>query len=136
MPVKHKKSITKNTAESNIKTYISLVLFSFLIYISFWIIACLIGLLADVSKTFDYYVSLASITLASFASGFLSGLKLRKNGLLCGLILSLPANLTICLISLVINGFSADSNIIITLILLIVASACGGILAVNKRHRR
>ncbi len=136
--IKSRKQSNKKLSpeNKNINTFISTLIFSLIVYCVVFIIISLIGLAVDISSALDYYISLASFAVSSFASGFFAGAKLRKNGLLCGAIFTLPANLIIVLLSLISNGFVADINLIITALVLVFASAAGGVLAVNKRYRR
>ena len=128
------KRIKSDSKQLNI--FFQLQLFSVAIYLSLFIISSIIALKADLPRKYDFLISLIIFAIASFGTGFFAGLKLRQNGLLVGIIYSLPMNFTVLLISLIINKFSFDLNLAISAIILILSAAIGGILAVNKRLRR
>ena len=124
---------TENTATSS---FISIQIFGVVCYITVFTIFSLIALLADLPRQYDYYYTLAVFLLGSFLLGGYAGIKLRENGLLNGVIYALPMNVLTVLISLIFADFKADFHTIITVILLILSSAFGGVIAVNKRRRR
>ena len=130
------KSKKSNADNSTVSTFINVQIFSLITYISVFLIFSFIALAADLSRKYDYLFSVIIFVICSFLTGFYSGNKLRQNGLLTGVVYSLPMNTLTLLISLIFSDFKADSSIIITVLLLVVSSAVGGILAVNKRHRR
>lgn len=130
------KSRKTRADNSTVSTFINVQIFSLITYISVFLIFSFIALAADLSRKYDYLFSVIIFVICSFLTGFYSGNKLRQNGLLTGIVYSLPMNTLTLLISLIFSDFKADSSIIITVLLLVVSSAVGGILAVNKRHRR
>ena len=123
----------ENTATSS---FISVQIFGIVCYITLFTIFSLIALLADLPRQYDYYYTLAMFLLGSFLLGGYTGIKLRENGLLNGIIYALPMNVLTVLISLIFADFKADVHTIITAVLLILSSAFGGVIAVNKRRRR
>ena len=130
------KSRKTRADNSTVSTFINVQIFSLITYISVFLIFSFIALAADLSRKYDYLFSVIIFVICSFLTGFYSGNKQRQNGLLTGIVYSLPMNTLTLLISLIFSDFKADSSIIITVLLLVVSSAVGGILAVNKRHRR
>ena len=107
-----------------------------IIYFASFLLFSVIGLMADLSVKYDLLCSLLSFGLASFAVGFFIGRKLRQNGLLAGIIYSLPLNTLIVLLSLIFSDFTVDLNIAITATVLLVTAGAGGIVAVNSRLKR
>lgn len=85
----------------------------------------------DLSKEYIYYVSLVIFCIAPFLVGFISGVKIRKNGLLVGAIHALPIGLLFVILSAIINGFQIDLRTLITIAIMILSSAIGGIVSVN-----
>ncbi len=130
---KSKKSRAENTAVS---TFINVQIFSVICYITVFLIFSFIALIADLPQKYDYYFSLFIFLICSFVTGFYAGNKIRQNGLLTGIIYSLPINTLTLLISLIFADFKVNASILITIALLVISSAAGGVLAVNKRHRR
>ena len=132
-PNRNKRAIKDN---SQLNSFLYVQIFSFIAYIVLFFLGCFIALKADIPRKYDYIVSLIIFAVASFLTGYFAGIKLRKNGLLFGVIYALPMNIVIIIISLILGGFTFGINLIITAIVLIAVSGIGGILAVNKRIRR
>ena len=130
------KSRKTRADNSTVSTFINVQIFSLITYIVVFLIFSFVALAADLSRKYDYLFSVIIFVICSFLTGFYAGNKQRQNGLLTGVVYSLPMNTLTLLISLIFSDFKADSSIIITVLLLVVSSAVGGILAVNKRHRR
>lgn len=130
------KSRKTRSDNSTVSTFINVQIFSLITYIVVFLIFSFVALAADLSRKYDYLFSVIIFVICSFLTGFYAGNKQRQNGLLTGVVYSLPMNTLTLLISLIFSDFNADYSIIITALLLVVSSAVGGILAVNKRHRR
>lgn len=130
------KSRKTRADNSTVSTFINVQIFSLITYIVVFLIFSFVALAADLSRKYDYLFSVIIFVICSFLTGFYAGNKQRQNGLLTGVVYSLPMNTLTLLISLIFSDFNADYSIIITALLLVVSSAVGGILAVNKRHRR
>lgn len=135
---KIKPSRSKKTKPENeqLKIFLQTQLFSVLTYIFLFLLGSFFALIADLPQKYDYIFSLIIFTLSSLSSGFFAGLKLRQNGLIAGVLFSLPMNIIIMLVSAILRDFSVDFNMILTGVILLVSSGAGGILAVNKRLRR
>ena len=127
------KSFSDNTT---IDIFIKTQIFAMIISFASFLLFSVIGLMADLSVKYDLLCSLLSFGLASFAVGFFIGRKLRQNGLLAGIIYSLPLNTLIVLLSLIFSDFTVDLNIAITATVLLVTAGAGGIVAVNSRLKR
>lgn len=137
MPKTKAKSKRSNLQISSEKdAFIKTLIFSVICYVLIYLLACICGLMFDINKSYDFYVSLISFAVSSFAAGFFAGCKLRKNGLITGLLYALPANIIVIIITLLSVSFKPDLNLLITAAVLLASSAVGGIAAVNKRHRR
>ena len=133
---KPNRNIRSKTDNRQAKIFLQVQLFSALVYLTLFLIGSVIALNTDLPKKYDYIVSIIIFAIASFLTGFFSGIKLRQNGLLSGIIYSLPMNFAVILISLIMSKFSVGINIAITAAVLIITAGIGGILAVNKRLRR
>ncbi len=124
----------KNTnSNSKIVSYLKLQFLSTIIYIILIILISAICVKADINKESMAYISLAFIGAASLISGFLAGIRERKNGIVCGLLGALPINLFMIAVSLITNKFSADLSILYTALICLISSAVGGIISVNIR---
>lgn len=121
--------------KSPLNEFLKIQLFALLCYVCVFIIGSISALMFDISSEYDYIFTLIIFALSSFIVGFFAGLKIRKNGLIVGMLYSLPLNLIITVISTILNHFSVGINIAITLIILSITSGIGGIMAVNKRIR-
>lgn len=130
------KSSTKKMTNTNSLDFIKNQIFCLTIYIVLFIVGCLVSLVFDIDYKLDYYVSLFIFALCSFLCGFIGGIKQRENGIVSGIIYALPGNLIVILLSVILNGFSVEISILISVVSLILLSAVGGILGVNKRRRR
>ena len=133
---KPNRNIRSKTDNRQTRTFLQVQLFSATVYISLFLIGSVVALNADLPKKYDYFISIIIFAIASFLTGFFSGIKLRQNGLLSGIIYSLPMNFAVILTSLIMSKFSVGINIAITATVLIISAGIGGILAVNKRLRR
>lgn len=130
------KSSTKKMTNINSLDFIKNQIFCLTIYIVLFIVGCLVSLVFDIDYKLDYYVSLFIFALCSFLCGFIGGIKQRENGIVSGIIYALPGNLIVILLSIILNGFSVEISILISVVSLNLLSAVGGILGVNKRRRR
>ena len=134
--IKPRKTIRNNREKSSLNEFLKIQIFAVICYISVFLISTFIALIIDLSSEYDYIFSIVTFAVSSFAVGFFAGIKIRKNGLVIGILYALPMNVIIALISLILNNFSLGINMIITLIILSIAAGIGGILAVNKRLKR
>ena len=127
----------KNTKSTNkeFKSYLKMQGINALVYLIIFTLITLISTASDVSSSSMLYIAPTFIGIASFVSGFSAGLKERKKGIVCGIVNSAPLNAVFIIISLIMNGFSADMTLLVTAFLGLLASAVGGIVAVNIRLR-
>ena len=133
---KPNRAVRNKIENSQLKVFLQIQLFAIVIYLIFFLMGSFIALTADVSGKYDYIISLVLFAISSFAIGFFTGIKLRQNGLLMGIVYSLPINILVLIVSLILNDFIFSFNILITLAVLIAFAGVGGVLAVNKRLRR
>lgn len=130
------KSSTKKGRNLVVIDFLKSQALCLLIYLSLFLIASIACLIFDLDYKFDFYLSLFAFALSSFFAGFLGGIKQREKGIVSGIIYALPGNIIFILLSVVLNGFSADYSLAISLLALVLLSAAGGVVAVNKRRRR
>jgi putative membrane protein (TIGR04086 family) len=131
---KPKKFSNKNNTKLNL--FINVQIFAVICYVGIFLIGSLIALLIDLPSDSDYLFSIVLFSVCSMLTGFYAGIKKRENGLLVGIIYTLPLNAIVVLISLFYNSFAIGVNLAVTIVVLMISGAIGGILAVNKRLRR
>ncbi len=122
-----------NSNSSNFKSYLKLQFLILAVCFVLFLIFSAVSVGADIKKDYMFYVSLGFIGASSFIAGFIAGIKERKNGMVYGLINALPLNAILFLISLILNGFGADINLLFSVLISLVLSAVGGIVSVNIR---
>ncbi|MBQ3136087.1 MAG: TIGR04086 family membrane protein [Clostridia bacterium] len=113
------------------KSFVKLQIINLIIYLFVFVIISIIAVCSDIGKEKLFYVSLGYLSVSSFASGFVAGFKERKKGIICGMLSALPFLLIICILSIILNKFDIDYNLIISIIAALIFSAVGGIVAVN-----
>ena len=82
-----------------------------------------------------FYYMIVPYALSNMATAFYSGYKMRKNGLITGLLCCLPINIIITLISLFTNGFNVDFTAVISVFILLICAMLGGVLSVNTKTK-
>lgn len=133
---KPRKALITKRENPSVNIFFSTQIFAVICYIAVFFIGVLIALAADLPSKYDYIFSLVLFAACSLISGFFAGMKIREKGLIVGVLYTLPANLIVALISLLLNDFNIGINLLITFTVLILAGGIGGILAVNKRLSR
>ncbi len=123
----------KSASNNTLNKYLRLQIINLIIYVTVFAVVCCISLAADLQKDYMLYASLVFIGASSFISGFTAGIKERKNGLLCGVLSSLPLNVSVIIIALICNKLSADINLLLNAVTGLLLSAAGGIVSVNIR---
>ena len=127
---------TRKTENDVINTFIRIQLTGLSAYVLIFTLFCIIGLSADIKRSYDMILSLAAFSLGSFLTALTAGLKIREKGLLVGAIYTLPLNTLVILISLFFCNFAVDFRLLITVLILILSGAIGGVTGVNFRFRR
>ena len=122
-------------SESKLKSDLILILACLLIQSVIFVSVSVVSLAMNVEVQLIFPVALVVFSLASAASAFYAGRKIRHNGLIYGILYTLPANITYLLVSLIFNGFKVDYAVILSAALLVASSACGGIFSVNIRKK-
>lgn len=96
---------------------------------------CTALFLCEIPAESTYYIMLAVVAAAAFVSGYLIAKKEKKNGLAVGLIYNLLPCVIMLGVSLILNNFTFDYRLPVTLAVILVMSAAGGIAAVNSRRK-
>lgn len=128
--INNKKSGNKTLRENIILFVLPLILLTLTLFI-----ATAISVAADLQKSFNFPIFASLTGLCSLLSGFLAGRTKRENGIFTGIIYPLPTFLIYILLSLITNSFSFDFNLLISLAVMLISSAVGGILGVNTKKK-
>lgn len=89
---------------------------------------------SNLSDKFYIPLMLASIVLSGFVSGYLSVMKIRKNGLMNGAV-STVASVIVLFIAMSVANRGFNLLMIIPCLILAVSGTLGGIAAVNIKHK-
>ena len=132
----HKQANRTNRKKSEINKPAELILFfqGVIIQLVSFAFGALVALILDVNSESFLIIAFVTLAVGSFISGFAISRKKRSNGLLNGVIYSLPI-LIFPLISLFFNKFRFDFSLIINVFIILLFSALGGIVSVNIRKR-
>ena len=126
------KGLNKKTSSASKTTeVITLMFICAAMQTSVFICACIFSLLINVKNDIYFPVAVAALCIGSAFSGFTSVRKIRKNGLLNGILYVLPSNVVYMMISLAMNSFVFDYITLISFTLLVIFSAVGGVISVN-----
>lgn len=125
-PNKNKKELSENM-KVFIKTQILFLSLNALVFLT----CVCVCLQMDFARENIFYISIASLAIGSFLASFYAGYKIHKNGLLVGLVFSLPINALVILISLMTNNFQVDYTAIVSFFILMSVAMFAGILSVN-----
>lgn len=112
-----------------------LFLFPVFVFLILLVIASAASVNFDLQKSDNFIVLLFMLAIGSFISGYFSGKVKRRNGMTTGIIYVIPSVLLLVLISLILNTFSFDINILISALISVISSATGGIVGVNMRQK-
>ena len=128
------KTTRKSAEFKSKKQTILLFIFPIFLISTLLIILSVISVYSDLQKPRNFTVLLATIAFGSFVSGFLSGKIKRQQGIIAGIIYILPTILIYAIISLILNSFSFDINLLVSMVVSIIAAAVGGIVGVNMKQ--
>ena len=111
-PIKNKARKQKVRQNENLLMF----LLPFVLLFSALLLASLVSVFIDLEKKLNFPVITVIFSLCTFLSAFLVAGKKRKKGLVAGIIYNLPSVIIILLLSLILNGFSADLNILLSFV--------------------
>ncbi len=129
---KSKKSLKYSIASKYINTLVTIIL----IYVLIGFITVSACVYYDLAAENTFAAAIICGGTSAFFSGIITGVKFRKNGMIKAVVITLPVNLIILLTSLIFNGFKADLNMLISILVLEASAAMGGILSVNRKIRK
>lgn len=131
---KQAKVVNSNSSFS-IKSIVQILICNLMIQLTVFLAVCIVALIADIKSDLFYIFSLITFAVGNMLTGFYSARKKRRNGLIVAALFSLPTNLLIIFFSLIFNGFSFDYKLLTSTPILFIASAIGGIIAVNMKKK-
>ncbi len=129
---KNNNKVTKNKHQNS---NITLILTNLAVQFSIFIIASLLSFIFGLNTDLFFIVSIISLCIGNFITGFISGRNKKQNGLLSGMLYSCLFNVIVVIVSVTLNKFKFDYPVLISLILPSVFSAIGGIIAVNFKRK-
>ncbi len=129
---KSRKSLKNNSVSKHINTLVTIAL----LYVLIGFISVSACVYYDLAAENTFTVAIISGGVSAFFSGFITGIKFRKNGMIKAIIITMPINFIILLTSLIFNGFKADINMLFSILILEASAAVGGILSVNSKIRK
>lgn len=100
------------------------------------VIAALLFSAGNLSLTLAPAVSTAAVALGGLCGGFVTAVKLKKNGLLCGMLCGFLLFICITTVSLIAFQAAPGAATLTRLVVLVVAGGLGGIFGANKAARR
>lgn len=122
---------------NNLSKYLYLfkgVIFGLISLISAVLLSTLFIYKSNLSDKFYIPLMLASVVLSGFVSGYLSVMKIRKNGLMNGAV-STVASVIVLFIAMSVANRGFNLLMIIPCLILVVSGTLGGIAAVNIKHK-
>lgn len=96
---------------------------------------CTFFYIADRNVYEEYTLILIAFFAADFLSAYYIGKKIKEKGMLYGILYNIPLIVLFTAISLAFNNLTFDSRLFILPVIRIIASAIGGITAVNSKSR-
>lgn len=130
-PIKNKARKQKVRQNENLLMF----LLPFVLLFSALLLASLVSVFIDLEKKLNFPVITVIFSFCTFLSAFLVAGKKREKGLVAGIIYNLPSVIIILLLSLILNGFSVDLNIILSFVTMLISSALGGVIGVNRKQK-
>lgn len=130
-PIKNKARKQKVRQNENLLMF----LLPFVLLFSALLLASLVSVFIDLEKKLNFPVITVIFSFCTFLSAFLVAGKKREKGLVAGIIYNLPSVIIILLLSLILNGFSVDLNILLSFVTMLISSALGGVIGVNRKQK-
>lgn len=131
---KRKNQKTKKQKVSESKN-VFMFLLPLIILISALLITSTISVMTDIGKQLNFPVITVIFSLCTFLTAYLAANRKREKGLITGVIYNLPSLVFVLLVSLILNGFSADLNLLLSFITMLISSSLGGVIGVNHRQK-
>ena len=117
------------------KEHLTLLLLTILLYTVGLFSGALVFLQCDTLPLPDLYIVLLCLAPAALLSSFLAAKKEKHNGLLTGLLWTLPVHVLLFGVSLLLGHGHADWTMLLSFVILSLLSMLGGVLGVNQRQK-
>ena len=127
--IKAKKQ--KNSDNKNLIMF----LLPLIVLLSALFVTSVVSSLSDIGKHLNFPVITVIFSFCTFFTAFLAANMKREKGLITGVIYNLPTIIIILLVSLILNRFSADLNLLLSFITMLISSSLGGVIGVNRRQK-
>lgn len=131
---RNKAKSVKKQDKSEIKNYILPAVKSIALFLIFLLISAFLCYKIDLQEKYYYLITLAVCSITCFFGGLFLSKKLRKRGIICGLIGSAPVCLVSVITSLITSNFNIGFKLIAAVAIMLFCGAVGGIFAVNMRR--
>lgn len=129
-----KKRNIKGSERKEIKkiyNFLPVIIKSLVIFVFAVLTASLVCFVTDIDYDKYYIILLCAAVTAAFLSGFSSSRKIKKKGMIIGIISSLPIVILILTVSLILNGAQMTMLMPVTLASVILTGAVSGSVGVN-----
>ena len=127
--IKAKKQ--KNSDNKNLIMF----LLPLIVLLSALFVTSVVSSLSDIGKHLNFPVITVIFSFCTFFTAFLAANMKREKGLVTGVIYNLPTIIIVLLVSLILNRFSADLNLLLSFITMLISSSLGGVIGVNRRQK-
>lgn len=130
--MKNKRKTGKKSSKNNIITNIMPMIFkSLLIFSTVLLLSAMLCYLTNINYDKYYLFLLASAVVSAFVSGLSYSRKMKKNGILSGIISSVPIAVMILIFSLIATKGNVSVLLPVTMCSAIISGAVSGTLGVN-----
>lgn len=120
-------------SDSELKKIAVMQLINFAIFTSVILIISVICLLAGIKPSYTYPISLIVFSVSSFICAYISAFKNRKKGIYTGVLSVVLPIAVFEIISVIINSFNIDFNLLLSSVVMFISAAAGGVAGVNTR---
>ncbi len=125
-------SNTSKTSPTGLVLYLTGALIGIAVTLLFMCVFAAVILLLGLDRGYTVPFSTVSLSLGSFAAAFYVSSKSQHKGYLIGTLVGLISFAAVTVISLIISNSGLSINTLFHFIIIVLASAIGGILGVNK----
>lgn len=131
---RNKAKVGKKQDKSEIKKYILPAVKSIVLFLILLLISAFLCYKIDLQDKYYYPIMLVVCSIPCFFGGLFLSKKLRKRGIICGLLGSAPVCLVSVIASLITGNFNIGLKLVATVAIMLFCGAVGGIFAVNMRR--
>lgn len=132
--MKNKIKPVKRT-NKRMKSDFMLILINLLITLVVFLFVCLFSYITSVKSELYFTMSLASFALSGFITGAVSGKWKHHKGLINGIVHSFISGSSLIIISLIANKLLFDYRVLVSIAVIILSGAVGGVFSVNIKRK-